>query len=48
MLDLASYFSCSSSAYICFSPWSSIVFISFSNGLPRAEYENLVCSITLL
>ena len=30
-----------------FSPWSSIVFICFSNTLARGEYVNLACSITL-
>ena len=51
MLDLTSCFPCSSSALqvllFVFSPGSSIVFICFSNALPREEYVNLACSITL-
>ena len=47
-LDLTNCFSCSSSAFICFSPSSSIVFIYFSNALPMGKYVNLACSITLL
>ena len=30
-----------------FFPWSSIIFICFSNALPRKEYVDLACSITL-
>ena len=33
--------------FICFSPWSSIIFICSSNALPRVKHENLACSITL-
>ena len=32
-------------ASICFIPWSSVVFIFFSNALPSGEYVNLACSI---
>ena len=35
-------------ASTCFITWSSIVFICFSNALPRGEYINFACSITLL
>ena len=43
-LDLTSCFSWTSSPLICFSPWSLIVFICFSNALPRGEY---VCKLSL-
>ena len=41
-------FPCSSSAFIWFSPWSSIVFICFSNALPRGEYVNLAYSVIVI
>ena len=47
LLHLTSYFLCSWSVFIFFSPWSSIVFICFSNALARGEYVNLAYSITL-
>ena len=33
---------------MCFSPWSSTVFICISNALLRGGYVNLACSISLL
>ena len=41
-------FPCSSSAFIWFSPWSSIAFICFSNALPRGEYVNLAYSVIVI
>ena len=41
-------FPCSSSGFIWFSPWSSIVFICFSNALPRGEYVNLAYSVIVI
>ena len=35
-------------ASICFIPWSPIVFICFSNALPRGEYVNFAFSFILL
>ena len=35
-------------ASTCFIPWPSIVYICFSNVLPRGEYVNFACSIILL
>ena len=43
-LDLTSCFSRTSSPLICFSPSSLIVFMCFSNALPRGEY---VCKLSL-
>ena len=42
-LYVTSCFPCFSSAFICFPPWSSVVFICFLNALPTGEYENLAC-----
>ena len=47
-LDFTNCSPCSSSAFICVFPLSSIGFIYFSNVLPRGEYVNVACSITLL
>ena len=52
-LDSTSCFSCSSSAFIFFLTWISIVFICFYlflffNALPRGEYKNLAFYIILL
>ena len=33
--------------FICFSAWSSIIFICSPNALPRVKHENLACSLTL-
>ena len=35
-------------SFICFSPWSSIAFICFSNAIPSGENVNVACSIILL
>ena len=48
LLDLTHCIPCSSSAFICFSPWSSIVFLCFSKTLLREEHVNLAYSIILL
>ena len=37
-----------SSAFICFCPWSSIVFLYFSEAFPQEENVNLACLFTLL
>ena len=41
-------FPCSSSAFFCFSPWSSIVVACFWRAFPKRESLNLACSVTLL
>ena len=50
-VDSDSFFSSGFKAFkvsTCFIPWSSFVFICFSNSLSRAEYVNFACSIILL
>ena len=50
-VDSSSWFSSGCKAFKAstfFIPWSSIVFIYFSNALARGEYVNLACSIILL
>ena len=47
-LDSANCFTYSPITFICFSPWFSIVFVSFLKTFPKGGYINLAFSVSLL